>query len=175
MRSKAPRTYQPVATEHVNSLVGVPLAGFWSRLAAFAMDLVIVIPFAGIQEILKNLDQLLKPNQDVKLEINPFHSWGLIPTVLYFALALYWGNGRTVGKRLMHIRVVSLTHKHISFWHALERALGYGASVLEGGFGFVQFFIHPNRQTVHDRIAETIVVKEPRKAKTPLPEPTEPS
>jgi len=29
---------------------------------------------------------------------------------------------------------------------------------LEGGFGFLQYFIHPNRRTVHDRIAETIVV-----------------
>jgi uncharacterized RDD family membrane protein YckC len=45
-------------------------------------------------------------------------------------------------------------------WHAIERALGYGASALELGFGFLQYFIHPNKQTVHDRIAETIVVKE---------------
>lgn len=42
----------------------------------------------------------------------------------------------------------------------VERALGYGASALEGGFRFIQYFIHPNRQTVHDRIAETIVVAE---------------
>ena len=40
-----------------------------------------------------------------------------------------------------------------------KRALGYGASALEFGFGFIQYFIHPNRRTVHDRIAETIVVK----------------
>jgi hypothetical protein len=45
----------------------------------------------------------------------------------------------------------------------VERALGYGASALEGGFGFVQYFIHGNHCCVHDRIAETIVVKEPRK------------
>ena len=29
---------------------------------------------------------------------------------------------------------------------------------LEAGFGFLQYFKHPNHQTVHDRIAETIVV-----------------
>jgi uncharacterized RDD family membrane protein YckC len=40
--------------------------------------------------------------------------------------------------------------------------LGYGASTLELGFGFIQYFIHPNRQTVHDRIAETIVIDERR-------------
>ena len=65
----------------------------------------------------------------------------------------------------MGIRVVSLTHHRLSLWHSIERALGYGASALELGFGFVQFFIEPNRRTVHDRIAETIVVKEPRRVR----------
>ena len=41
----------------------------------------------------------------------------------------------------------------------MERALGYGASLLEAGSGFFQYLIHPNRQTVHDRIAETVVVR----------------
>jgi uncharacterized RDD family membrane protein YckC len=57
--------------------------------------------------------------------------------------------------------VVSLTHPRITLWTAVERALGYGASFLELGFGFLQYFLNPNRQTVHDRIAETIVVREP--------------
>jgi len=60
--------------------------------------------------------------------------------------------------------VVSLVHERLGFWQALERALGYGASALEFGFGFVQYFIHPNRRTLHDRIAETIVVADPRRA-----------
>jgi uncharacterized RDD family membrane protein YckC len=44
--------------------------------------------------------------------------------------------------------------------------LGYGASALEAGFGFFQYFLQPNRACVHDRIAETIVVKEPREKKS---------
>lgn len=72
----------------------------------------------------------------------------------------YFGNGKTLGKKLLKIRVVSLTHSKITLFQAIERALGYGASFLELGFGFMQFFINPNRRTVHDRIAETIVVDE---------------
>jgi hypothetical protein len=60
----------------------------------------------------------------------------------------------------MHIRVLSLAHDHLTLWHSIERSLGYAASTLEGGFGFLQYFIHPNCQTVHDRIAETVVVTE---------------
>ena len=45
----------------------------------------------------------------------------------------------------------------------MERALGYGASMLEGGFGFAQYFTNPNRCCVHDRIAETIVVSDKKR------------
>ena len=58
-------------------------------------------------------------------------------------------------------------HDRITFWQAVERALGYGASMLEGGFGFFQYFIYPNRRCVHDRIAETIVIKDPARIKPP--------
>ena len=86
--------------------------------------------------------------------------FGLIIPVLYFGTLLWSGKGRTPGKRLMKIRVVSIVHPHLTFWHSVERALGYGAAALELGFGFVQFFIHPYRRCAQDRLAETIVVSE---------------
>ncbi len=79
--------------------------------------------------------------------------------VLFFGLSVYLGNGRTIGKRIMGIRVVSIVHHKMSLWHSIERALGYGASALSP-VQFVQYFIHPNRWTVHDRMAETIVIRD---------------
>jgi uncharacterized RDD family membrane protein YckC len=79
--------------------------------------------------------------------------------LLYFGLFLRFTNGLTPGKRLLGIRVVSLTQDRLGFWQSLERALGYGASALEGGFGFFQYFLNPNHQCAHDRLAETIVVR----------------
>jgi uncharacterized RDD family membrane protein YckC len=84
----------------------------------------------------------------------------VVVPVLYFGILLWRGKGRTPGKRLMKIRVVSIVHRHLSFWHCIERALGYGAAALELGFGFVQYFIHPYRRCAQDRLAETIVVTE---------------
>jgi hypothetical protein len=46
----------------------------------------------------------------------------------------------------------------LTLWQSIERGLGYGAAVLEGGVGFVQFFWDKNRQCAQDRLAETIVV-----------------
>lgn len=84
----------------------------------------------------------------------------IVLPVLYFGILLWKGKGRTPGKRIMKIRVVSLMHRHLSFWHSVERALGYAAAALEGGFGFIQFFFHPYRRCAQDRLAETIVVTE---------------
>ena len=84
----------------------------------------------------------------------------IVIPIFYFGILLWKGRGRTPGKRIMKIRVVSLVHRHITFWHAVERALGYGAAALELGFGFLQFFIHPYRRCAQDRLAETIVVTE---------------
>jgi uncharacterized RDD family membrane protein YckC len=91
-----------------------------------------------------------------------FHNWYSVAyLVLFFGLSVYIGNGKTVGKRLLHIRVVSLVRRRMSFWHSVERALGYGASARGTGVRILAVFhSHPNRRTVHDRIAETIVVRD---------------
>jgi uncharacterized RDD family membrane protein YckC len=140
----------------------LPLATFKARAGAFLIDFFVVVLLSIPVGLLLEYRKLAQ-GHDVRLHIDPFHDWwSLAVLVLYSGLATYFGHGQTLGKRLLRIRVLSLTHDHLSLWHAVERALGYGASALEGGFGFVQYFIHPNRQTTHDRIAETIVVAEPK-------------
>src|SRR5215469_15354615 len=97
---------------------------------------------------------------DMRIELNFFNWYSVVYLVLFYGLSLYWGNGRTIGKRLVGIQVVSLVPHDLGRWQAVERALGYGASALEGGFGLSEYFIHPNRRIVHDRIAGTIVIRD---------------
>ena len=164
-------SYQLEQTARMLEMRGAPLASFWRRGAAFILDIGIMsLLFAGVLQALAPL--LLKRGWiqrsdrfSFALNIDLHHiawvNWYSIAwLIVYFGLATWLGGGRTPGKWLMGIRVVSLAHERISLWHAVERALGYGASMLEFGFGFLQCFIHPNRRTVHDRIAETIVVRE---------------
>ena len=61
---------------------------------------------------------------------------------------------------LARTRIVSLQHRRLGFWQSIERALGYGAAILEGGLGFLQFFWSENRMCAQDRLAETIVIDE---------------
>lgn len=158
------QTYAPHHQKRLDQLKGKPLASFPRRALAFVIDflsaflLFLFILIYGAK--LLAYFNLFHSDSDISLKFDLKHWYSILFVVLYFGLSTYFGNGKTPGKWLMKIRVVSLTHEHISLWHALERALGYGASALELGFGFLQYFIHPNKQTVHDRIAETIVIKE---------------
>jgi uncharacterized RDD family membrane protein YckC len=144
-----------------------PLASFGRRAVAFILDFLLawVIFLALLFTVGRLAVRYGFVTEDINLKFDFEHWYSLLILVLYFALATYWGKGRTPGKWLCGIRVVSLVHERLSLWHSIERGLGYGASLLEFGFGFVQFFIHPNRRTVHDRIAETIVIRETRRLK----------
>jgi uncharacterized RDD family membrane protein YckC len=158
--------YDPAHADRMKELAGATLASFPARAAALLIDVLlasalcvalIAVPIALIKFI--PALQAWDAHHNIHIEMNFVHNWySLAYTVLFFGLSLYWGQGRTIGKRLMKIRVVSLRHHRLSLWHCIERALGYGASTLELGFGFFQYFIHPNHQTVHDRIAEIIVI-----------------
>ena len=152
--------YHPHQTQRMLALEGIELASFARRAAAIGIDFVaIVLAFLAVAIPLAKLWEHAY-NVDVNLEFKPFENWySTISPVLYFGLLVWLTNGRTLGKWLCGICIVSVVHERIGFWHSLERALGYGASLLEAGSGFFQYLVNPTRQTVHDRIAETIVVR----------------
>jgi uncharacterized RDD family membrane protein YckC len=157
------REFHPHDIARANALAGTPLASFKARLAAFGLDFgLAAILYIPLEMARQYLFQRLRGVHEIEIHVHvDFHNPGsLIWMVLYFGLSVFWSNGSTLGKRLMKIRVVSLVSERISLWQSIERALGYGASMLEGGFGFFQYFIHHNHCCVHDRIAETIVVKD---------------
>jgi uncharacterized RDD family membrane protein YckC len=141
-------------------LQGVQLASFTSRAAAFLVDASIIALLLLLPSIWAHLRAPAHGALQLTLELEGLGS--IAVAVAYVGLSTYLGKGSSVGKRLLGIRVVSLVHDHMSLWHCVERALGYAASFVEAGFGFLQYFIHPNHQTVHDRIAETIVITRPR-------------
>jgi uncharacterized RDD family membrane protein YckC len=152
----------------MRELDGAELASFTSRAIALLIDFLIAgALFLGLLVLFFKLanryTSLGADNRHLNIELNFYENWySIVYLVLFFGLSVYLGNGRTIGKRIMGIRVVSIVHHRMGLWHSIERALGYGASALEFGFGFLQYFIHPNRRTVHDRMAETIVIREKR-------------
>lgn len=167
---------------HSNQLEGFELASFNRRFLALFIDLFVLALILFMLGTILNYLGFIKFGLSIGIsnENTPIQAKGLqyhgpdflktilkllIP-VLYLGLITYFTNGYTIGKRIMKIRIVATNHEHISLWHSIERSLGYYASSLEFGFGFLQYFIDYNRRTVHDRIAETIVIKVKKIRKT---------
>jgi RDD family len=86
---------------------------------------------------------------------------------LYFTAFLALWKGQTPGKRLMGVRVLRLDAEPIGWWAAFERFGGYSAGFATGLLGFAQVLWDRNRQAIHDKISETVVVQEGREASRP--------
>ena len=171
---------------HSNQLEGLELADFTRRFFSLLIDLFVLIIILYVSAVV--LDYFGLINFGFKIKISSANTVNSIPNiknntllnvpeylkfifkllipVFYFGLITWLTNGYTFGKRIFRIRIVSTNHKHLTLWHSIERSLGYYASSLEFGFGFLQYFIDYNRRTVHDRIAETIVIKVKKYAKS---------
>lgn len=158
MKSPASRRFRTQNVEWQARLQGLPLASFGARALAFLVDSLIVFALLGAATRWSPIAGRW-PGQAFELSFDARDVVSFAGFIAYFGLATFIGKGATPGKRLTGIRVVSLVHDRMSLWHCVERALGYAASSLEAGFGFLQYFTHPNGQTVHDRIAETIVIR----------------
>lgn len=88
---------------------------------------------------------------------------------LYYSVLTAWWRGHTIGKKLLRIKVVKLDGSPLNLWESFGRYGGYGAGIATGLLGFFQVFWDPNRQTIQDKIAETLVLYRPVGA-IPIPQ-----
>lgn len=137
----------------VTEMDGV-LAATTQRLFAWALDGVIL----GVS--LSPLNPALyssQPSATLFLALN-------IPAIaLALAyLTLFDGSerGATPGKRIVGIRVADATNRGpIGYRRAAVRRLGYALGGLALGIGWLSLLIDPRRQTWHDKLARSIVIR----------------
>ncbi len=160
------RYFKAHETARVDELDGLPLASFGQRALGFLIDFLLVIALWVPLELV--WVRFVSHEWDGQSRFNikfSFHEWrSLLAALLYYVVVNYWSNGKSAGKWIARTRVLSLTHKHLGLWQCVERVLGYGVSTAEG-IGFIQYFYSSNRMCMHDRMAETVVIDERRKAK----------
>ncbi|MSQ07408.1 MAG: RDD family protein [Dehalococcoidia bacterium] len=125
------------------ALVGEEYMGFWIRVAASLIDLVISV--AAIAGLLLFLD-------------------GGGPVLVYFLATghnvVFVGlRGQTVGKMILGLQVVDRQGKPPSFWRILLRELG--GKTVSGAFflGYLWVGWHREKRGWHDSIAGTYVVR----------------
>ncbi len=132
----------------------VRYAGFWRRVGASLVDtlllVIVLVPLALLLRLLGGA-----PGGLVPLLLND-----LLPMVL---IIYFWVRFRgTPGKRLLECQVVDArTLKSLTVGQGVLRYLGYVASALPLGLGFLWIVWDPRKQGFHDKIAGTLVLHRP--------------
>jgi uncharacterized RDD family membrane protein YckC len=117
-----------------------PKAGFWERMAAAFLDVVLVSILGALTH-----EPVL---------------WLLI-SLAYFAGMWTW-KGTTIGGIVLGLKVVRLDGRPFTFVVALVRALAAAFSVIILFLGFLWIAWDADKQGWHDRIAGTVVLRLPR-------------
>jgi uncharacterized RDD family membrane protein YckC len=130
------------------SAVTLPRAGFWIRIAAVLLDMIMVGLALGIfHGVLGWL----------------FRATGSFP--LWFAIynVVMWATkGTTIGGIICGLKVVRIDDRPMDWSVALVRALGAFLSLAVAGLGFIWVAFDDQRQSWHDKIAGTTIVKVPK-------------
>jgi uncharacterized RDD family membrane protein YckC len=128
----------------VVSAATLPRAGFWIRTGALLIDLILCC---------------------LVIKLIPWVHFrcSLILLVLAAYGAVMWKlRGTTVGGSICHLKVVRLDDRPLDWTAAVVRALSCFLSLFVVGLGFLWVAFDDEKQSWHDKIAGTAVVKVPK-------------
>ena len=142
--------------QHPKNDMEFPFAGFWIRLGAFWMDVLIVVliaMFFGSLAYSTAIGRQLFPNWE---KINLF-----MILLFIFYHSIFLGRFRTTpGKRFFGLSVIPVKpSSRFGFAEAALRTLSYFISEIFLGIGFFWIAFDRHKQGWHDKIAKTSVIR----------------
>ena len=137
------------------ALDDTPLAGFFRRFFAFTLDWIILSILA---DIVRFAYRFGGGSQGDMISVDAAIVLSAILFFLYFTL-LTAESGQTLGKMVMGVRVVRTDGTNLSHTRAFVRSFGYILSSAIFWLGFLWALWDRRKQTWHDKIADTMVVR----------------
>ena len=130
----------PPALASATQLSTLPRAGFWARFAATLIDVFALGIAVGI------------------LSLGDY-----FPVIATGYFIILWAlKGTTLGGVILAIKIVRIDDRPVDWSVALVRSLGAFLSLCLVGLGFLWVIWDPQRQSWHDKIAGTTIVKMPK-------------
>jgi uncharacterized RDD family membrane protein YckC len=165
-----PELYEYFLAQGLNFPTEDNLASYWTRLFAFVIDLLLIyVVFSIILAILITnglMPNILAYSNIQALSKVPPKYLFMLQFIFYIIIITYNSICETsamkgsFGKRIFRLVVVDADGMGISFINAIVRSLGKVVSLYFLGVGFISIFWSEHRQTLHDYLAKTYVVKQ---------------
>lgn len=144
----------------VDTAVSPSYAGFWRRLAAYAIDYVLVtLVTVGIGALISLALGMLDAGMTMGSISALADLFGLVGSWMYFAFMESSEWQATFGKMALGMRVTDLDGQRVSLRRASVRYYAKILSALLVGAGFLLAAISGRKQALHDKVARTYVVK----------------
>ena len=127
----------------------LPRAGFWRRIGAVFLDLVMLSVIMGMA------DRLFRG-----IDFHPGHAFPL-----WFALyhVIMWATkATTIGGIICGLKLVRLDDRPVDWGVAIVRGLSAFLSLFVAGLGFIWVAFDDEKQSWHDKIAGTTIVRVPK-------------
>jgi uncharacterized RDD family membrane protein YckC/cytoskeletal protein CcmA (bactofilin family) len=118
-----------------------PRAGFWIRMGALLIDMILIGVITAILDA-------------------PGEIW--LVTLAGYGALMWKIKGTTIGGLVCGLKLVRRDGAEINWDTAIVRALGCFLSMVVAGLGFLWIVFDEDRQAWHDKIAGTLVVRTPR-------------
>lgn len=133
------------------SAATLPRATFWIRTGAMLLDAVLIGMVVGFTSDI--LPRFLQFNHG---------PGGVLIVLAAYGAAMWKTKGTTIGGIVCGLKVVRLDDRPIDWPTAIVRALGCFLSMAVAGLGFLWVVFDADRQSWHDKIAGTTVVRVPK-------------
>jgi len=146
-------------------------AGFWVRLLAFLIDVIILGLFSwvfnGVWGLVSGAGWMSGTAADPFTEVAGA-SWLVGSLVLFLVIVAYlicfWGwRGQTPGKMALGLKIIRSDGSDIGWGIATLRFLSYIISFLLVFIGFIWVVFDVYKQGLHDKMADTYVIRLPGK------------
>lgn len=142
-------------------------AGFWVRLAAYALDVLflsaiigviifVIVLGVGFGALFGQDESALEPVTSVALVVAAVI--GFLLLITYYVFFWTWG-GQTPGKQIMGLKVVRADGSLLPWPWALLRLVGYLVGLLTLFAGYLVAAFDRRRQGLHDKMARSYVIK----------------
>jgi len=135
---------EPAIAPADSPLIMLPRAAFLERLAAFALDVVLIVILINLFDFHRNWEEKA------------------MLVALAYHIGFWTWKGTTLGGIICQLRLVRIDGAMLRFVDSLVRGLTGIFSLAVVGLGFFWILRDPDRQAWHDRVAGTFVVKVPR-------------
>ena len=119
-------------------------AGFWPRLMAHNIDLIVMLPFYYLISIFIESNLILITTC-------------VIVTFLYEVISVSSSWRGTLGKKLSHIEVLLVSGEPLNIQKSILRSLSKTITVFTLFIGYLVIILHPQKRGLHDMMTGTQV------------------